>query len=423
MRRHCVAILVPKYREKLGIYCQRNANDNRAMTTRRLKITAREYIDPNRPNLKFMVAYREAGKRKRAFFEKQKEAESFADFKNAQRQSQGTEHAEFPMALRIMAQECTARLNDYKRADADCPPTIKDATDFFIAHLKASANSCSAEELVKELVAKKEGAGLSARHVDDLRSRLNIFAKKFDGLPVATITSTAIEDWLDSLAVSAVTRNHYRRLIILAFNYAIKRGYAAKNPATETEKAKEAGDNIGILTVTQAAQLLENATPNVLPYFAIGLFAGLRRAELERLDWKEIDFDSGLIEVTAKNAKTARRRHVTIQPNLRAWLMPLRQIRGSVTPQNTSEFWQAFNQTRAAAGIDPWPSNALRHSFASYHLAHFKNAKALALEMGHVNENMIFTNYRQLVKPKEAARYWTIRPSSLATKKVVAFKA
>ena len=41
--------------------------------------------------------------------------------------------------------------------------------------------------------------------------------------------------------------------------------------------------------------------------------------------------------------------------------------------------------------------------------------------MGHVNENMIFSNYRQLVKPAEAARYWKIRP--IASKKLVAFKA
>jgi integrase len=61
----------------------------------------------------------------------------------------------------------------------------------------------------------------------------------------------------------------------------------------------------GILTITQAARLLESATREGLPYIAIGLFAGLRRAEIERLDWSEIDFESGLIEVTADNAKNS----------------------------------------------------------------------------------------------------------------------
>ena len=123
--------------------------------------------------------------------------------------------------------------------------------------------------------------------------------------------------------------------------------------------------------------MLESATPDVLPYLAIGFFAGLRRAEIERLDWSEIDFESGLIEVTAQNAKTAQRRLVTMQPNLREWLLPLRKHKGNVTPSNC--FRELFEQAREAAGIAEWPDNALRHSFASYHLAHFKNAASTAL--------------------------------------------
>jgi len=37
------------------------------------------------------------------------------------------------------------------------------------------------------------------------------------------------------------------------------------------------------------------------------------------------------------------------------------------------------------AGITAWPSNALRHSFASYYLAHFQDAARLALELETVN--------------------------------------
>src|SRR5204863_5685156 len=105
------------------------------------------------------------------------------------------------------------------------------------------------------------------------------------------------------------------------FNYAVQQGYAAHNPAEKTSKAKEKSGAVGILTVNETARLLENASPDVLPYVAVGAFAGLRRAELERLDWSEIDFDSDLIEVTAEKAKTARRRFVRMQPNRRDWLL------------------------------------------------------------------------------------------------------
>ena len=382
---------------------------------RRRKIRVRRYSDSNRPHLKFVVNYREAGKRKRSFFETKEQAESFVAFKNAELKRNGVEGAEFPTALRVMAQNAVEALKPFGK-------TIADSVQHYVAHLKASEKSCTAVQLVKELIAAKERDGASVRHISDLRSRLNIFAEKFNGEPVATITAAEIDDWLRSLPVSAVTRNHYRRLIVLAFNFAIGRGYATSNPAKETAKAREPKTKPGIFTVEQATALLVNASPEILPYIAIGLFAGLRRAEIERLDWSEIDFDSGHIEVTAEKSKSKiANRFVTMQPNLRKWLMPLRKFKGSVTPQETFVFRQLFDQAREAAGFDEWPDNALRHSFASYHVAHFKDAKALALEMGHIDSGMLFNHYRALVKPKEADRYWRIRP--VATKKVVAFKA
>lgn len=371
---------------------------------KRRKIRVRKYRDTkNRPHLKFVVNYREAGKRKRSFFETKEAAKAFADEQNIKLTNEGREGAEFPTALRVMAQECKDALSNYGK-------TIKDATNFFIAHLKASEKSCTAAELVSKLVEAKKADGASQRHLDDLRSRLNIFAEKFDGQPVATITSAEIDDWLRSIKVSTVTRNHYRRLLVLAFNFAVQRGYATGNPAEKTAKAKEAKAEIGILTITQAARLLESATPELLPYVAIGLFAGLRRAEIERLDWSEIDFADGLIKVTAEKSKTAQKRFVTMQPNLRGWLLPLRKHKGNVTPREN--FRQSFDAAREAAGIVEWPDNALRHSFASYHLALFKNAASTALELGHHDSRVTFAHYRELVKPKEAERYWHIRSAT-----------
>jgi integrase len=369
---------------------------------RQRKIRVRKYTDSNRPHLKFVVNYREAGKRKRTFFETKQQADSFAAFKNAELKRNGVEGAEFPTSLRVMAQHAAEALKPFGR-------TIADSVKHYVAHLKATEQSCSAEKLVAELLKAKQADGVSKSHLKDIRSRLGLFAEKFDGQMVATITTKEIDDWLRSLPFSPVTRNHYRNVLVLAFNFALKRGYAIENPAKEADKAKEHSREIGILTVAQSAALLVNASPDVLPYVAIGLFAGLRSAELERLDWSEIDFESGLIEVKAKKSKTAQRRFVTMQPNLCEWLLPLRKHKGSVTPSNG--FRQSFEGVRVTAGIDQWPANALRHSFASYHMAHFKNAASTALELGHHDSRITFAHYRELVKPKDAARYWNIRPA------------
>ncbi len=59
--------------------------------------------------------------------------------------------------------------------------------------------------------------------------------------------------------------------------------------------------------------------PEFVPFLAIGAFAGLRTAEIHRLDWGHVDFGEGYIEVTARNAKVrGRRRLVPMTENLKA---------------------------------------------------------------------------------------------------------
>jgi integrase len=388
--------------------------DTTPKRTRTHKIRPRAYHDRNRPHLKFVVRYRESGKPKRKFFESEAAAKSFAAWMNAEMKRNGIEGAQFPLWLHAMAQECTEVLSEFKK-------TIRDATQFYVDHLRASERSCTVKELLGELLDAKASKGVSVRHLDDLKQRVGKFADKFGDRIVATITSREVEEWLDSLNVGAQTRNHYLAAVRLAFNFAMRRKYATENPTEAIEEANVPPVPPGILTVEQAAQLLENASPEILPYIAIGLFAGLRTAELQRLDWSEIDFDSNLIEVKAEKSKTAQRRHVQIQPNLREWLLPLRKLKGSVTP--TDGFRESFKQARVAAGITEWPDNALRHSFASYHMARFERSAAeTAMELGHHDARITYRHYRELVKPRDAEGYWDIRPAK-TSKKIVQMAA
>ena len=215
----------------------------------------------------------------------------------------GTAGLSFNDRQRAEYLECTEKLEPFGA-------TIRDAVDFYLPHLQATKRSCTAAELVDELLQAKEADGASTRYLADLRSRLNQFAAVFDGKPLAQISAPQIDEWLRSLAdkdtgrrLSPVTRNNFRRVLVVAFNFALSRGYCASNPAEQSAKAKEIASAVGILSVEETARLLESAIAELVPYVAIGAFAGLRRAELERIDWREVDLQSGLIEVTASNAK------------------------------------------------------------------------------------------------------------------------
>ena len=355
--------------------------------------------------------------RNRQFFKDKREAETVLQQKQTEQENFGTAGLSFDERMRAEYQDCAEKLQPFG-------VTIRDAVNFYLPHLQANNRTCTAAELVAELLKIKEADGASERYLSDLRSRLTQFSDDFDGKLVSEITSSQIDEWLRTRSdketgkrLSPVTRNNFRRVLIVAFNFAKERSYCVENPAVKTAKAKEIGAPVGILTVEETARLLENATSDIVPYVAIGAFAGLRRAELERLDWKEVDLQSGLIEVAAAKAKSARRRFIKIQPNLAKWLQPFQQLSGNVTPAG---YRVLVEDAREKAGITEWPQNALRHGFASYHLAKFNDAAALALELGHTNSNLVFQHYRQLVKPKQAERYWKIAPA-VSGKKVIQF--
>ena len=60
----------------------------------------------------------------------------------------------------------------------------------------------------------------------------------------------------------------------------------------------------------------------MIPFIAIGAFAGLRAAEIARLDWSVVDLKRKIIHLRADQAKTASRRIIPVSDNLRAWLLP-----------------------------------------------------------------------------------------------------
>lgn len=353
------------------------------------------------PRLKFVVRSKMNGKWVRKYFTTKVEAKTYCDRRNIEVKNQGRESVEFPSWLRVMAQSANERLAPHGK-------TIDDAASFYLAHLAKLKKSVPLKEAMAELIENRKSSGSSEIYCYDIGLRLGRFCREFPDRNTEEISTGDLDEWLAGLNLAPVTRNTFRRDLHTLFTFCVSRGYSSSNPVEKTRIAKEVSQPVGILTVDEMGRLLKAAPENLIPYFTIGAFAGLRAAEVERLNWSHIDLESGFIEVTAKNSKTARRRLVKILPNLHAWLSPLRKDSGPVIPLNLR--WLLVD-ARERAGLSRWPSNALRHSYASYHLAHFNDAAALALQMGHTNTAMIFQHYREVVKPREAARYWEIMPS------------
>ena len=221
-----------------------------------------------------------------------------------------------------------------------------------------------------------------------------------------------IREFIAAMKLSPRSQNNFRLSIKTLFEFAKSRGYLPKDhdEIEHVDEAKERVGKIEIYSPEQINELLNRARPELVPFLAIGAFAGLRSAEIERLEWGQVKLAKGFIEVTAKNAKTGARRLVPILPNLGQWLAPYAEKTGRVVPFDDlgfqlRELCTASNTQKAFK----WLHNALRHSFISYRVAQIQNVAQVALEAGN-SPQVIFSSYRELVTPSEAFAWFSVAP-------------
>jgi integrase len=301
-------------------------------------------------------------------------------------------------------------LIEYKEARDLLPAEISlvEAARFYARHGAGSVAKRKLSDVVSNFVAQLEADGRAERYLEDARARLHKVAAFFGG-PIDEISQRDLQTWLNELKVAGRTKNNFRGSLVRLFRYARGHGYLPTGLPTAAEglsKAKEDSEEIGILTPPQMRTLLQNASERLIPLLTIGGFAGLRSAEIFRLDWDDVDFQQSHIEIKSGKAKTAQRRLAPLLPNLKAWLQPYRGLKGPVC--QTAELETERRKLVEALKME-WPHNALRHSFASYRLAAISDASKVALEMGN-SPQVIFRNYRKVVTKAQATAWFKIRP-------------
>jgi len=287
---------------------------------------------------------------------------------------------------------------------------VATAISFYNAKHK-SVTPKNVPDVITELLALKKARGASDRYMEDLQFRLDKFNETFKS-NIGTITTANIQTWLDGLKLSSQSYANNRRVVHLLFEYAVARGYALDNPAAKVERPKIRNGECEVFTPDEAEKLLKAAPEDWLPCLAIGLFAGLRSAEIERLEWKDIDLKQRHIIVGADKAKTASRRIVPIAENLALWLAPYANSKDGVWPHGRICFHKREQSTAKTAGI-VWKRNAMRHSFASYSFALSNDAARIAGYCGN-STAVIHRHYRQLTTPADALKFFSLNPPAKA---------
>lgn len=343
----------------------------------------------------------------------------------------------------------------------DTPPVT--AAEYYARKHPSKIVAKTVPVVVKEFLEAKDADGCSKRYVKTLKYNLGQFAKRFQG-NIEPVVGGEVDAWLRSSGLSPRTRNNIRTSLYTLFQFAVGRRYLPKDH-DELESVPVVNDRDGdieVFTATELTEVLCCASERMVPFVVLGAFAGIRHAEIQRLEWKDVRFDEGHIEIRASKAKTASRRLVPILPTLKEWLLKFREPAGLVVSHRNVAFelhliaktanqfrraaWaeahgkteedlkQAEKQARELAAKRPkgklrrqkgevppgaetaevegwepfaWKHNALRHSFISYRLAAINDTAKVALEAGN-SPQMIFQHYRELVRPTEAEKWFAV---------------
>jgi hypothetical protein len=210
---------------------------------------------------------------------------------------------------------------------------LTDAVTGFVRNV-ASVHRKDLSEAVKDFVAGEkprtlapagERPQLAPGWASQKAKILDRFAAMFPGHAVNDLTKGHLDQFFAAIpkfkrfpAASPKTRNHYRTSLKQFLNWAARRDYLSLThrlmEADSLKPEKTNGAPTEIYTPKNLRDLLTVAQDEMRALIAIGGLAGLRTAELLRLDWSEVWRVKGHIEVTAMKSKTRQRRLVVICP-------------------------------------------------------------------------------------------------------------
>ena len=303
--------------------------------------------------------------------------------------------------------------------------TLEEAVADYARRHPANAPKRTVAQVVVEFIADRQSNGCSAVHLRDLGVRLGRFGRDFS-IQIRDVTAPHVRDYITNLThgkngnpAAPRSKENTLRAIVSLFNFARRQKYVDAETVLEisdVEAPRKTHSPIGIYTPTDISSILSEADEEITPALAIAAFAGLRLAEVARLDWRDVRMAEKLIVIEAGNAKTAARRIVPMQDNLAAWLAHYAKRFGPVNPCAEDDLGNAlgdrFERAARRAAVQ-WRRNGFRHSFISYRVAVIKDVPAVALECGN-SAAIIFSNYRALATEAEGKAWFSIMPTQHA---------
>jgi integrase len=246
---------------------------------------------------------------------------------------------------------------------------------------QAQAANTFGDLVQRYLESKKTGKKpLRPRSYVEVARHLEVYAKPFHKLPVASIDRHMIEDCINKTAekstkgTGAVTANRLHSSLSAMFTWGMKKELATRNPVIGVDKHEETPRSRHLADAELKA--IWEALPAGHYATVVRLLAltAQRLTEIAGLRWDEIDFDRGVITLPASRVKNKRDHTIPMSGMVRDILEKHPRIDGQellFVARNGSQFSAWSNAKRDLDAklegtiVKPWTTHDLRRTFAT----------------------------------------------------------
>jgi integrase len=363
------------------------------------------------------------GKRQRLFFATEREADVESELLKTRKINFGHSLSSLDPSRIAEAGAC------YRRLELEAPGvTLSDAVSEFLERYRARTASVPMATLWDAFITSRSKPG----YRQDLRSAFT----RLEPLAALIASEVTAQDIITALDVAKFPPA-YRKAVLCylraAFNFGIPR-WLRQNPIEGMEFPKVVRDGVETIAPDRVERLLIDALLNDLelsPSRILEFFAGVRpdneEGEITQMLWSDIDLRAKEHHVTIRPtiAKKDRKRWADLSANGLAWFDAYAaaggKMEGLIVPFSASTLRRKRRLNAMSAGLQEWPQQGARHTWASCWLREHGDINKLMLQGGWNSVDVVWSHYYQAVTPATAAAFWNIFPPLTEERRIVAF--
>ena len=248
---------------------------------------------------------------------------------------------------------------------------------------------------------------LSNKTVTEIRFYARFIKSRWDSLKPDELKKNEIDLLLRKLKVTNNTRRKYLRYIRMFFGWVKDEHLIDANPTDGIffKPDKFTAVFYDVPTTKKLLRYVVENEPDLIGYYALLIFAGLRPSEGARVQWADYNFKTTQLYVRA--GKTLAR-HITLEPVVVGWMKFHREHSPKDAPFVPSKnLSNREKDIRRKVLNGKWVQDGLRHGFGTYYKSRIQDIGKVADYMGN-SADMVKRHYARTIAADECAEFWAL---------------